>query len=475
MPDADLVIVGCGPVGAMAALRARQHGLSVIALDRESEVYPWPRAVSMDDEIQRLFATAGLLDGLRSCSSPFGGAEFLDHQGHRAIGIELPFGFVGPNGHPPVVAFDQPAVERMLREAAIGAGADLRFGADVAALDGNKLTLSDGATITGRWVLGSDGARSTVRRQLGIELENQGFDEDWVVVDTTLLDPDLSLSSLVTQYCDPDRIVTYIPGHGTHRRWEFQFREGETRAEMASPERIAELLGPWGSPHQLQVDRIAVYRFHAVVAERFRVGDVFLAGDAGHQMPPFNGQGMCSGMRDVENLIWKLAAVAAGHADERLLDTYHDERRRHVAGQVEHAVDAGRLINAIAEGGADSFEAGYGGGREFPHLETGLRYGNHRLTGHPFPQPLLEDGGFDRQLGDGIALVTTASTDISADVMDRWAAIGARRVDTRADLFPNLVGDGTVVVVRPDRYIAAVTRDLVSTSAEFAELGLAVA
>ena len=59
MPDADLVIVGCGPVGAMAALRARQHGLSVIALDRESEVYPWPRAVSMDDEIQRLFATAG--------------------------------------------------------------------------------------------------------------------------------------------------------------------------------------------------------------------------------------------------------------------------------------------------------------------------------------------------------------------------------------------------------------------------------
>ena len=143
----------------------------------------------------------------------------------------------------PLSSLDQPAVERMLREAAIGAGADLRFGADVAALE--QPTLSDGATITGRWVLGSDGARSTVRRQLGIELENQGFDEDWVVVDTTLLDPDLSLSSLVTQYCDPDRIVTYIPGHGTHRRWEFQFRKGETRAEMASPERIAELLGPW--------------------------------------------------------------------------------------------------------------------------------------------------------------------------------------------------------------------------------------
>ena len=211
MPEADLVIVGCGPVGAMAALRARQHGLQWSSLlivkarstrgrapsvwtMRSSDSLPL-QAFSMDCD------PAVRLSVVRSFSTIKA----------TAIGIELPVGFVGPNGHPPVVALDQPAVERMLREAAIGAGADLRFGADVAALDGNKLTLSDGATITGRWVLGSDGARSTVRRQLGIELENQGFDEDWVVVDTTLLDPDLSLSSLVTQYCDPDRIVTYIP------------------------------------------------------------------------------------------------------------------------------------------------------------------------------------------------------------------------------------------------------------------------
>ena len=473
-PDADLIVVGCGPVGVMAALRARQQGLSVIAVDRATEVYPLPRAIGMDDEIQRLFDTAGLIEGLRSCSSPMAGAEFLDRHGERVIGIELPDGFVGPSGHPPVIAFDQPSVERLLREAAIAAGAELRLGVEVTAIDGTTLALADGSTLTGRWVIGADGARSTVRKLLDIELEDQGFDEEWVVVDTTLLDPALPLSRLATQHCDPARVITYIPGHDTRRRWEFQFLPGETKEEMEDPAHIAELLAPWGSPEQLHVDRIAVYRFHATVAERLRVGDVFLAGDAAHQMPPFNGQGMCSGMRDVDNLIWKLAAVAAGHADERLLDTYEAERRPHAAGQVEHAVDAGRLINAIAEGGADDVEAGYGGGREFPHLESGFRSGGHRLVGRPFPQPVDDDGGLDRHLGDGLAIVTTAATEIDADVLARWHAVGARRADADPADFPDLVADGSVVVVRPDRYVAAVTDDLGAVSAELATLGLAV-
>ncbi|MEO0495684.1 MAG: FAD-dependent monooxygenase, partial [Actinomycetota bacterium] len=136
MVDADLVIVGCGPVGVMAALRARQSGLSVIAVDRATEVYPLPRAIGMDDEIQRLFDTAGLLDGLHACSSPMGGAEFLDRHGERVIGIELPDGFVGPSGHPPVIAFDQPSLERMLRAAAVAAGAELCLGVEIDGIDG---------------------------------------------------------------------------------------------------------------------------------------------------------------------------------------------------------------------------------------------------------------------------------------------------------------------------------------------------
>ncbi|MEM8706862.1 MAG: bifunctional 3-(3-hydroxy-phenyl)propionate/3-hydroxycinnamic acid hydroxylase [Actinomycetota bacterium] len=477
MPDADLVVVGCGPVGVMAALRARQQGLSVIAVDRATEVYPLPRAIGMDDEIQRLFETAGLIEGLRTCSSPMGGAEFLDRHGERVIGIELPDGFIGPNGHPPVIAFDQPSVERLLREAAVAAGAQLRLGVEVTAIDDAGpehpvLTLDDGSTLTGRWVLGADGARSTVRKLLDVSLEDQGFDEAWVVVDTTLLDPDLPLSALATQHCDPARVITYIPGHDTRRRWEFQFLDGETKAEMEDPARIAELLAPWGSPEQLQVDRIAVYRFHATVAERLRVGDVFLAGDAAHQMPPFNGQGMCSGMRDVDNLAWKLAMVAAESATDALLDTYETERRPHATGQVEHAVDAGRLINAIAQGGAEDYEAGYGGGRAFPHLERGFLVGDGRFVGRPLPQPVDDGGGFDRYLGAGISLLTTADTDVPADLAARWASVGACRIDTDPANFPGLVEPGTVVVVRPDRQIAAVTTDLGWATEVLTTLGL---
>lgn len=471
-PDADLVIVGCGPVGVMAALRARQFGLSVIALDRDTDIYPLPRAIGMDDEIQRLFETAGLLDELRSCSTPMQGAEFLDRHGDRVVGIELPEGFVGPHGHPPVIAFDQPSLETHLRRAAGDAGAELRLGVEVTSLDGTTLTLGDGSTLTGRWVLGADGAKSTIRRQLGVHLEDQGFDEPWVVVDTTLTDPDLPLSRLATQHCDPHRVITYVPGHADRRRWEFQLRPGETAEEMGCPDRIAELLRPWGTPDQLRVDRVAVYRFHATVAERLRVDDVFLAGDAAHQMPPFNGQGMCSGMRDVDNLVWKLAAMHARHATDRLLDTYEAERRPHAAGQVEHAADAGRLINAIAEGGAESVEAGYGGGREFPHFEAGFRTGAARPVGRPFPQPMVDGHRFDARLGPRISLVTTADTSLDDAILARWASVGGQRVDADPADFPGLVEPGRVVVVRPDRYVAAVTDDLAAANEDLATLGL---
>lgn len=464
MSDADLVIVGCGPVGLMTAIRATQHGLSVIAVDRLTDVYPLPRAIGMDDEIQRLFATAGMLEGLHGCSTPMPGAEFQDRHGNRVVGYDIPPDLLGVNGHHPVIAFDQPSLERLMRTRATDVGVDLRLGTEVTGLSGTTVHTSDG-DLTGRWVLGADGASSFVRKTVGVTLEDQGFDESWVVTDTSLLDPDLSLPRNCIQHCDPDRVVTFVPGHGTRRRWEFQLLPGETHDEMASHERVAELLSPWGTTAELQIDRVAVYRFHATVAERFRVGDVFLAGDAAHQMPPFNGQGMCTGMRDADNLAWKLAAVATAGADDRLLDTYELERQPHARGQVQHSADAGRLINAIAHGGEAAIESGYGGGRAFPHLEAGCITGDHPRVGHPFPQPVIDGTGFDTMLGDGWAAVTTAETtpDLPA---------GLRRVVADPADFPGLIEAGVTVLVRPDRYVAAITDDAATAIDALAAAGI---
>ncbi len=480
--DADVIVVGCGPVGVMAALRCAQRGLRVIAIDRSVEVYPLPRALGMDDEIQDLFARAGLIDELRAHSVPLPGGEFVDASGRQVVGIELPEGTVGALGHPPVVAFDQPSVERFLRAAAIDAGVDMRLGLDAFAVDdlppvdhGDGDAVPGGvrvgigneeadSSLTARWLIAADGAKSTTRSLRGIAMVDQGFDQTWLVVDTTLLDPDLPLPVLARQVCDPARVCTLVPGPGRHRRWEFQLHDHERREDMLDEDVIAELLAPWGNRDQLQVTRSAVYRFHANVAETFRSGPVFLAGDAAHQMPPFNGQGMCTGMRDAENLSWKLAQVASGHGGEPLLDSYDAERRPHAAEQVAHSVDSGLLMQAIAHDGDAALETGYGQ-RPFPGLEGDLFVDDPPLIGTVLPAPRTTSP----PLGDGWNLLRRQQqAGDSADGRDAqhrtlprlWADIDATVVDVPADAFPGLVDDGLTVIVRPDRYVAAVCNDL---------------
>ncbi|MEO1059848.1 MAG: FAD-dependent monooxygenase [Actinomycetota bacterium] len=453
--DTDVVVAGCGPVGVLAALRCAQRGLRVIAVDRSGEIYPLPRAIGMDDEIQELLTRAGLT-GLGSYSSPLPGAEFVDATGRRVVGIEYPPGAVGALGHPRVITFDQPSLERELRGVAIAAGVDVRLGREVVAVadtaEGVRVELAGGATLSARWVIAADGAKSTVRGLRGLRLIDQGFDQTWLVVDTLVRDPAVDLPHLAQQRCDPERICTLVPGPGRHRRWEFRLHPNEGREDVLDDGVIAQLLSPWGGPDRLEVTRAAVYRFHATVAERLRDGPVFLAGDAAHQMPPFNGQGMCTGMRDAENLAWKLAAVSHGEAGDALLDSYDEERRPHAAGQVTHAVDAGMLIDAIAHDGDAALESGYGQ-RPFPRLEGSTLVGDHPAVGKVLPALDLAVGG----IGRGWVLLRLAAVDAVPPI---WARLGA----TVHDLAPDDVDDrfepGTTVVVRPDRYVAAVTADL---------------
>lgn len=460
--DADVVVVGCGPVGVMAALRCAQRGLRVIAIDSETQVYPFPRAIGMDDEIQDLFARAGLIEPLREHSTPGRGGDFVDASGERVVGIEIPADFVGPLGHPPMTMFDQPNVEAFLRQAAISAGVELRLGIEamglVAADQNVTLELNDGSCLRSRWLIGADGATSKMRDLIGVPLIDQEFDQDWLVVDTTLLDPELTLPPLARQHCHPKRVVTFVPGHQTRRRWEFQLKPHETREHALEPGFLEALLREWARPDQLQIDRVAAYRFHGVVAERFSSGPVFLAGDAAHQMPPFNGQGMCSGMRDAENLAWKFTAVAHGVATPDLLATYDAERRPHATKQVAHSIDAGKLIDAIAYDGERALDSGYGR-RKFPRLEHGvLELGDHRLVGLPLPAP--SDDSFT--VGNGWTLLT--GPDAPADLPDMWTALGAIVCPINSTAFGDTFAPAATVIVRPDRIVAAVTTDLVATT-----------
>jgi 3-(3-hydroxy-phenyl)propionate hydroxylase len=285
-----------------------------------------------------------------------------------------------------------------------------------------------------------------------------------------------TLSPFVQQICDPARPVTYVVGHGDYRRWEFQLQQGETRDEMVADARVWELLEPWLTTDDAELVRAVVYRFHATVADSMRAGRIFLAGDAAHQMPPFLGQGLCSGIRDAANLAWKLRLVDDGIAGDLLLDTYGSERLPHAAGVVAHAVDTGRLIDELSGRAPAStdLDAAYGGGRPFPILEHGIRVGDHPAIGRQVPQPTIDGRQLDDLLGSGFAVVVDGE-DLAEAATARWADL-ASVVAVPVGTMPLALPRGGAVIVRPDRYVAAVAHDVAefdaSSDALFDQLGI---
>ena len=160
-------------------------------------------------------------------------------------------------------------------------------------------------------VLGCDGANSVVRQAMGSRMIDLGFEQRWLVIDVET-DADIRQWDGVHQVCDRRRAATYMRIGQRRYRWEFRLLDGERLSDFESMSDVHRLIAPWtrGTPReQLRLVRIADYVFRAQVADRWRRGGVFLLGDAAHLTPPFIGQGMGAGLRDANNLAWKLAGV----------------------------------------------------------------------------------------------------------------------------------------------------------------------
>ena len=421
----DVVIIGCGPVGALAANLLGRQGLSVLVLEKELEHYPLPRAVHLDHEMMRLFQSAGMIDRVLP--------DMIAADGHLHIGADHGvIRYMGTVGKPQPFGwandwfFYQPELEAHLR-----AGMDrlqsveLELGAEFVGLKQDEAGVTvhyAGAggvrAVRGRWVIAADGARSPVRKALGVALDDLDFEEPWLVVDAEVEGPvsfppltgvpdGADLQRLSVMMCDPVRPATVVPGRGNHRRWEFMLLPGEDDAGMMRPERVAALVDPWMKDVPHRIVRAATYRFHGLLAERWQVGRVFLAGDAAHQTPPFFGQGMCHGLRDVANLAWKIAAVERNGGPRELLATYQAERDPHVRAVIGAAVAAGRYICELdpvraaardAEIRARAAErAGETAADLIPAIGCGVILPGSASAGERFIQPILEDG---RRLDD---------------------------------------------------------------------------
>src|SRR3984893_9490392 len=358
----DVAIIGCGPVGATLANLLGLCGLRTVVLEREPSIYHLPRAVSLDGEGMRLFQTMGLADRLLPRLNVSRNIRHVNAEGKLLLLIAR--SGVGPEGWNNAYRFYQPELENILRDGLKRYSCvDVRLRADTFALDERDDSvrvryenLASGALeeVFGRYVVGCDGARSTVRRFMGAALQDLRSHERWIVLDMVLDQPPAGVPEAADesgrvvdaiQYCDPARPTTFIPMPGKRHRWEFMLMPQDDPAAITQPDRIYELLRPWNiDPAESTIERAVVYTFHSALSTQWRVSRRVLAGDSAHQMPPFLGQGMCSGLRDVANLAWKLRDVIRGVAPDGLLDTYETERMEHVRAFIELAVELGSVI-----------------------------------------------------------------------------------------------------------------------------------
>lgn len=346
--DVDVAIVGLGPVGAVLSVLLGQQGVRVLAIDKATDIYPLPRAAHFDHEIMRIFQQAGVADAVLEHARPAGGYEFRSASG-ELLYVARQGGEQAISGWANSYMFNQPGVERAIRARltdlpSVAVRLACAFEGHAPIEGGVRVALSgEGApaSVTARYLVGCDGAWSPVREAIGAKLLDEQFDEPWLVVDTIPHDP-AAAPTVNLQLCDPARPTTCVMmGPGRHR-WEFMMLPGETPEQVLADGFVEGLLVRWNIA--LTIERKAVYRFHGLVADRWRDGRVLIAGDAAHQTPPFAGQGMCAGIRDAANLAWKLPMVLAGEAAPALLDTYQIEREPNVRAYIRLAIDMGKVV-----------------------------------------------------------------------------------------------------------------------------------
>ena len=523
--DADVAIVGAGPVGTLLAILLGQRGKRVTLIERWTNHYTLPRAVTYDHEIARIFATLGI-DSETDPAISFHdelyywktrdrqNLQIVDWQSQSASGWRVRYWF------------NQPMMEKRLL--AIAAGMPnitlLRGWQGIGLAEekqGVKLSLQrnpeeagpggERRNLRAKFLAGTDGANSFVREALGIENEDRGYFFDWLILDMIPgFDYIASRGDEPAQWqlCDPKRPTTIVPGGPgpvaggpARRRWEFMVLPGEQAQELQKPERAWELLAPWGlTPENSELERSAVYRFQARWARQWNKGRCLIGGDAAHLMPPFAGEGMCAGVRDAVAMAWRLNGILEGKFGPKVLDSYTSERIEHAKHYIAFSQELGQIIciaddTVAAERDARMIaDLAARGGVPVPtdicQLGAGAWCEESAHAGELSVQGVVEAGGkrgrFDQVVGQGWVLLgheadpVAALTEAQRAEFSALDGVGVRlaapgrtgdAVDVEGTMGAWLDRIGAAyVLIRPDFYVALTADSPDQLQARFARV-----
>ncbi len=494
----DVAVIGYGPTGATAANMLGQLGLKVVVIERDPDIYGRARAISTDEEVMRIWQSIGLADRLQQDMLPDRPIAFVDADGRPFIHMKIES---RATGHPPQQFLYQPAVDQVLRDG-VGRFPDVEVLLEHECLrismkdDAAELMLADVRTDTVKrlrasYVIAADGGSSPTRGQLGIGYSGRTYEERWVVIDTKVV-RQWDAHDKLRFHCDPARPTVDCPTPLGHHRWEYPARVGEDDQKLVREAEIWNVLNAQGiTEDHVKILRAAVYCHHVRVADRWRVGPVFLAGDAAHAMPPWIGQGMSAGVRDAANLCWKMAAVLNGQAPDSLLDSYQAERKPHVTDVTRRAVLVGRIITernrviaALRNRSGRILMRLPALTRRLqklmwipdPRYRDGFLSAGHRAAGWQIPQPWVTDAnGATARLDDVLKnRWTLLYTGEAPSGCPAWQERGvpalrvtSRGSDPRLDTIRDTDGtllrwlrlkNATAVVLRPDGFIYAAAK-----------------
>ena len=387
----DVCVVGYGPVGMILATLLAQYGLNIVVVERHRERYAYHRAGSIDGEIMRVFQALGIAHKAELIGRPLVSMEWITPE--REVLASTPKGN-SITGWKPTYIFHQPELEAIINARALELGvrvfmdttaASIKQHAEKAVLTVHSTTHHNATpwTIDASYIIGADGAGSFVRGEMGSHRNDLGFQHiDHLVLDIEHYDPDRDIPCMQEAYMvldvkRPTMVGRWVGFPSRWSRFEFTRLENESRESLEKEEGCWKLLADWDiTPDNAKLIRRAWYTFEASLADKWRVGRVLIVGDAAHTMPPFLGQGMCSGIRDALNLSWKLKAVLGGEANDKVLDTYETERSPHVLEYINIAMRVGRNVLITdpdeRQRANDILRSGMTPLPSFPRITTGI-------------------------------------------------------------------------------------------------------